>query len=383
MGPAVGLADVTILAVGTPHTESGIDLSALRAAAADVGRALKGSSGYRVVCVKSTAIPRTTEDVVAPLIRNESCRGADEIGVCMVPEFLREGCAVEDFMNPDRIVIGAEDDRSYAVIRELHAFFSEAAFVRTNPRTAEMIKYANNAFYASLISFSNEIANICEIVVGVDIEDVLEGVALDKRLSPKIGAERIHPQVLAYLRAGCGFGGSCFPKDVRSLADFAAQKGYQTRMLRATMAVNDDRSNRIIGRIEVALGGMRGKKVAVLGTAFKPDTDDVRESPAFPIIASLLREGADVWVTDPIALPNARKAGLGSAVIVENLHEALAGADACILVTKWKQYVDLRPSDFVSLMKNPCVFDGRRVYDVTAMRNAGVRYFAIGLVEKD
>ena len=378
---AVDNTDVTIVAVATPQGEEGIDLRYIREVSKEIGKILRHKESYHVVCIKSTVVPSTTDTYVASIIEEHSGKRVGDFGLCMNPEFLREGNAVADFMKPDRIIIGAEDDRSFNVMKDLYSIFKGVPILRTNLRTAEMIKYTMNSLLALLISFSNEIANISEAVGNIDVKEVLNGIKLDKRLNPCINGTPVNPGIPAYLAAGCGFGGSCLPKDINSLVAFSEKKGYVPDMIKAAIKVNEAQSVRLINRLERELGDLSHQKIAVLGLAFKPDTDDIRQSPSIKIIQQLIKKGANVFACDPVAVDNAKELELSNVKYSTNYKDVLRGADACILVTKWPEYESIRPGEFKQLMKTPVIFDGRRVYDKELFKSSGIKYFGIGLVE--
>jgi len=362
---AIAEADLVFVCVGTPSRDDGsTDLAFIEGAAADVGRALAESKRRVVVVVKSTVPPGTTEKVVGIIEGKSGKRLGKDFGACMNPEFLREGNAVYDFFNPDRIVVGG-GKRDAAVLRKLYARF-KCPFLQTDWRTAEMIKYAGNAFLATKISFINEIANICQRL-GIDVYEVADGVGLDKRIGR------------AFLNAGAGFGGSCFPKDVASLIHTARSAGVEPRLIQATLEVNRGQPLKVIWLAKEALGAesLRGKRIAVLGLAFKEDTDDIREAPSLKVIPALLEEGASVVVHDPKALENAKRAFGGRVDYAQTAREALRSADACIILTAWKGYKRLSPKD-LKLMKSrpPVVIEGRDV--LPRKRLAGLRYRGIG-----
>jgi UDPglucose 6-dehydrogenase/GDP-mannose 6-dehydrogenase len=352
-------AVVSMIAVGTPFDGKTIDLKYVRSAAQSIGETLRGRSDYHVVCVKSTVVPSTTETVVGPIVESASGRRLGEsLGLAMNPEFLAEGSAVQDFMRPDRIVIGANDARSAETIRALYAPFTGTDVVITTPSTAEMIKYAANSFLATVISFSNEIANLCSAVGGVDVVDVVSGVHLDRRLSPITPAGRLRPGLNSFLFPGTGFGGSCFPKDVKALMAFGEQIGAPMRILNAVMDTNLAQPAKTVDLVREALGALAGRRVAVLGLAFKPGTDDVRESPAIPIVRGLVSEGALVTAHDPVAIePMQRVLGDLAVDYRRDLSDALRGAEAVILVTSWPEYRQL-PALLAG--RTVAVIDGRR-----------------------
>jgi UDPglucose 6-dehydrogenase len=365
LAEAVAASEMTMLAVGTPSAEGSgrIDLSAIQAAARDVGTCLAGRVDRHTVVVKSTVVPGTTETVVRAALETASGLCAGRFGLAMNPEFLREGSAVSDFMAPDRIVIGQWDDPSGEATARLYASF-RCPVLRVSLRNAEMIKYASNALLASLVSFSNELAGLCEAMGGADVDVVTEGLCLDGRLSPTVDGKKVRPGVLSYLRAGSGFGGSCFPKDVNALRAQAREMGVPTPLLDAVMEVNAARPGRVADLLSRELGGLRGRTVAILGLAFKPGTDDVRESPAIALAAALASSGASVRAHDP--LPAASRAAAaklrGAGVAFEAEPESLLrGADAAVLATAWPEYEAWDWARLVLLMKTRLVLDGRNV----------------------
>jgi len=333
--------DITFICVGTPSKEDGsIDLTFVRSAASETGRVLKEKDEFHVVVVKSTVIPGTTEEVVKPIIEKESGKEAfRDFGLALNPEFLREGKAVEDFFNPDRIVIGVKDERTREVLEELYSPFKCPKLI-TDIKTAEMIKYASNAFLATKISFANEIGNICK-KLGIDVYEVFKGVGLDHRINP------------AFFRAGIGFGGSCLPKDVRALIAKAEELGEEPKILKAVIEVNERQPLRMIELLKRHISSLEGKTIGILGLAFKPDTDDVRESRAIPIVKKLLEEGAKVIAYDPKAMNNFSKifpqieyAGTGQ--------EVTDRSDAILIVTEWEEFEGLN-------YRGKIVIDGRRI----------------------
>jgi len=371
-------SDVTLICVGTPTVDGRMDMSQIVAAAKEIGSALANKRGYHVVAVKSTVLPGTTEGPVKAAIESHSGRkvGAGW-GLCMNPEFLREGRAVEDFRVPDRIVVGATDSMTAEVFLNVYADFTCPKLV-TTPRTAEMIKYVSNSLLATMISFSNEIGNMCSAVLGVDARLVWKGVHLDRRLTPINGQVGGAAGVTEYLWHGLGFGGSCFPKDVAALRSFGRTVGEQTRMLDAVLDINADQPLRMVALLEKELN-LAGKTVAVLGLAFKPGTDDLRESPALPLVAELRKKGAKVLVHDPIAMPHAKKRPeFRDVVFAEDWAEALRKSDACCLVTAWPEYRNIQPTDFSKLMTRALVIDGRGVFEPAAMAAAGVVWRGVG-----
>ncbi len=333
---AVAATDLTLIAVGTPNERRDVDLTQVRAAAGQIGAGIANKDGYHVVVVKSTVPPGTTEDVVAPLVEEASGRRRGRgFGLGMNPEFLRQSSAVTDFLQPDRIVIGAIDERSAKAIEDLYRAFERSEILRTTPRTAELIKYASNSLLATLISFSNEIADVAARTPSVDVADVLRGVRLDKRWTPVLeGGERIEPGVLAYLEAGCGFGGACLPKDLEALIAFGARAGADMALLDAVRAVNQTRPGAVVDVLERGIPSLAGASVAVLGLAFKPSTDDVRKSPAIA--------GEDVEFSS-------------------ELDRTIEDVDAIIVVTAWNEYRKL-PLLLDGRSPQPLVVDGRRMF---------------------
>ncbi|HRB81653.1 MAG TPA: UDP-glucose/GDP-mannose dehydrogenase family protein [Nitrospira sp.] len=371
-------SDVTLICVGTPTVDGRMDMSQIVAAAKEIGSALASKRGYHVVAVKSTVLPGTTEGPVKAAIESHSGKKVgDGWGLCMNPEFLREGRAVEDFRVPDRIVVGATDSMTEEVFLNVYADFTCPKLV-TTPRTAEMIKYVSNSLLATMISFSNEIGNMCSAVPGVDARLVWKGVHLDRRLTPINGQVGGAAGVTEYLWHGLGFGGSCFPKDVAALRSFGRTVGEQTRMLDAVLDINADQPLRMVALLEKELS-LAGKTVAVLGLAFKPGTDDLRESPALPLVAELRKKGAKVLVHDPIAMPHAKKRPeFRDVVFAEDWAEALRKSDACCLVTAWPEYRSIQPTNFQKLMTRALVIDGRGVFEPAAMAAAGVVWRGVG-----
>jgi len=369
---AVSGSDVTFVTVGTPSRADGsIDLRFIERSAAEIGKSLAEKDDYHLVVVKSTVIPGTTGNTVRPIVeRLSGKRCGSGFGLCMSPEFLREGNAVEDTLKPDRVVIGEFDRRSGDALENLFNEFYEGRIptLRTNLPTAEMIKYANNSFLATKVSFINCIANICEKVADTDVEVVAKAVGMDHRINPR------------FLRAGLGWGGSCFPKDVKALVSFSKSLGYEAPILEAALRVNDAQPLRAMELARSKLGSLRGKRIAVLGLAFKPDTDDMRESRAIVLIDALLREGARVTAYDPKSVETARSIIGDRIEYAESAESCLKGADCCIVATEWREFEKLQPEDFVSVMRKHVVIDGRRVFKPDEFRGK-VEFTAIGLGE--
>ncbi|MCC6421958.1 MAG: UDP-glucose/GDP-mannose dehydrogenase family protein [Phycisphaerales bacterium] len=375
---AVLKSDLTMIAVGTPFDGKQIDLSQIHQTARQIGEALSKKNGYHVVVIKSTVVPGTTQVDVLPILENASGKKAGrDFGVGMNPEFLSEGNAVADFMSPDRIVLGGIDERTIEAMEKLYApMDASVPRMRTAVRTAEMIKYASNALQATMISFANEMANLCAAMEGVDVVNVMRGVHLMRPLSPKLDDGRtISAGITHFLNAGCGFGGSCFPKDIKALAAHAAQINVPTPLLDAVLKTNGAQPHRVVELLREHLGRpLDGAKVAVTGLAFKPGTDDLRESPAIVVIEELLRCGAKVSAFDPAAGANAKK-HFGTRIRIEStLAAAIEGVDAIAIVTSWPEFTQI-PKLIAGRSNPPLVVDGRRMLDV----NSVSRYAGIGL----
>jgi UDPglucose 6-dehydrogenase len=350
---AIDGAGFVYVAVGTPPMYSGdADLSAVWTVIDE----LPDVRHRIVVCMKSTVPVGTGEKVRHRL----DARGLTHVGYASNPEFTAEGTAVHDFMKPDRIVVGAFDEADGDAVAALHGGI-DAPVVRADVASAEMIKLAANAALMARISFINEIANVCE-ATGADVVKVAEGIGWDRRIGK------------SFLQAGIGFGGSCFPKDSLALKQLAASSGYHFQVLNAVIEVNELQKRRVIGKLKRLLGSLRGRRVALLGLAFKPNTDDTRESPAFVLAGRLLAEGADVVAWDPIA----RADGLQGVVQVESVEQAVEGADAVVLVTAWPELADVDWAALAPRMRSAVLVDGRNMLDPSAMRAAGFEYDAIG-----
>jgi UDPglucose 6-dehydrogenase len=348
--------DVTFICVGTPSDDDGsINLKYVKEVSAQLGRILRKKRGYHVVVVKSTIIPGSTEEHVIPILERESGgKAGRDFGVVMNPEFLREGVAVEDFMRPDRVVIGSIDARSGDAIESLYYKF-KAPVLRVNLKTAEMIKYTANSMLAAKISFINEVGNICKLI-GVDVYDVAKGIGLDHRIGPH------------FISAGPGFGGSCFPKDVKALVHKAKEVGVKPRLLESVLEVNEGQPAVMLGILK-AKYRLKGAKVAVLGLAFKAGTDDMRESPSIHVVEGMLKAGAKVTAYDPQAMENARRTFGGKIGYASSVAEALGGAELAVILTEWDAFktVDFSP------MKKRRVFDARHIVN-TDLLSEDVEY---------
>ena len=358
---AVRDSSIIFIAVGTPPNEDGsADVQQVLGVARDVAKAM---NGYKVIVDKST-VPVGTSVRVREVIRRETTH---PFSVVSNPEFLKQGAAVEDFMKPDRVVIGAEDPRAEALMREVYSPFTRtgAPIMVMDCASAELSKYAANAMLATRISFMNEIANVCEIA-GADVDHVRRAIGSDRRIGP------------SFLFPGIGYGGSCFPKDVQALVHFAAKQDYEFQILRAVEAVNARQKTRLVTKMRAHLGQLKGKVVAVWGLAFKPRTDDMREAPSVSIIEALLAAGAKVQAYDPEAAGVAKKIFGGRVTFAAGNYDALKGADCLAIVTEWSEF---RRPDFERMrkvMRAPIIFDGRNLFTPEQMREHGFTYHSIG-----
>jgi len=353
VGEAIDGAEFVYVAVGTPPTYSGdADLTAVSTVIDELPQV-----DHRIVVAMKSTVPVGTGEKVRHRLAE---RGLSQVGYVSNPEFTAEGTAVRDFMEPDRIVIGAFDEADGDAVEALHAGI-DAPLVRADVASAEMIKLAANAALMTRISFINEIANVCE-ATGADVVKVAEGIGHDRRIGK------------SFLRAGVGFGGSCFPKDSLALKQLAANSGYHFQVLNAVIEVNELQKRRVIGKLAQLLGPLRGKRIALLGLAFKPNTDDTREAPAFVLAGRLLAEGADVVVWDPVA----RSDGLHGVDQVATVEEAVRGGDAVVLVTEWPELADVDWAGVAATMRRRVFVDGRNMLDPETMRAAGFTYHAIG-----
>jgi len=353
---------VVFIAVGTPQgNDGGADLSFVQEVARGIARSMKD---YKVVVTKST-VPMGTGAMIRKLIREEQPSPV-EFSVASNPEFLREGSAIEDFMRPNRVVIGADDPRAIEILKELYnpLFLIEAPFLITTVISSEMVKYASNAFLAAKISFINDIAHLCE-KVGADVHDVARGMGLDHR----IGRLFLHP--------GPGYGGSCFPKDTLAILKVAQDRGLDLKVIRAAVEVNDSQAERMVEKVRNFLGTARGKKVGVLGLSFKPNTDDIRESASIRIIERLLAEGVTIRAYDPVSMSEARKV-LKGVEMGTDPYDTAAGCDALVIATEWNQFRNLDLPRLKGVMKAAVLIDLRNVYEPEDLKKLGFRYAAVG-----
>ncbi len=359
---AVEEALVIFLAVGTPPKEDGSpDMSYFQQAAKDIAEAM---NGYKVLVTKST-VPVGTGKWLKKFVA-ENLKTETTFGVASNPEFLREGAAIEDFMRPNRVVIGSNEEDAIAIMKDLYRplYLIETPIVITSLEAAELIKYAANAFLATKITFINEIANLCD-AIGCDVHDVARGIGMDKR----IGSKFLHP--------GPGYGGSCFPKDTRALTTVADQYDVETRIVDAVIEANEFQRQTMIPKIRKLVGDFNGKTISVLGLSFKPETDDMRESPAIDIIKQMVAQGAKVKAFDPVAMEEAREC-LPEIEYAENEYEAIKDADVLVIITEWNQFRALNMKKVKKLLKSPKIADLRNIYEPEDMRKMGFEYIGVG-----
>lgn len=373
---AVRDTEITFIAVGTPFDGSEIDLSYVKEASNQIGTALRDESTYHLIVVKSTVVPGTTDLVVRPIIEAASGkRAGPDFGLGMNPEFLTEGVAVRDFMFPDRVVLGGIDQKSLDVLENVYSVFEGVPKIRTNTKTAEMVKYTSNALLATMISFTNEIGNLSAALGDIDVVDVMRMIHVNNYLSaPLPDGGRFTAPITSFLEAGCGFGGSCLPKDVKALVAHGEKAGSPMPVLNAVIKTNEQQYLQVITLLKKHFPSLKGIRISILGLAFKPDTDDMRESPAIPIINSLLAEQAKIQAYDPVANSEARKIFGDKITLVDSLPQALSGADAVVLVTRWDEFRQV-PDLLSHVNPQPVFIDGRRMLDKQSL----ARYEGIGL----
>ncbi len=362
LSSAVESALVIFLAVGTPPRADGSpDMSFYKNAARDVAKAM---NGYKVLVTKST-VPVGTGKWLREFVA-ENLETETDFGVASNPEFLREGAAIEDFMRPNRVVIGSNEEHAIAIMKDLYRplYLIETPIVITSLESAELIKYASNAFLATKITFINEIANLCD-AIGCDVHDVAKGMGMDNR----IGRKFLHP--------GPGYGGSCFPKDTRALTTVADQFGVETLIVDAVIEANERQRDAMVPKIEKLVGSFEGKKIGVLGLSFKPETDDMRESPAIDIVNAMLKRGATVRAYDPVAMEEAAHV-LEGIEYAENEYDAIDGADVMVIITEWNQFRALDMEKVKALLNSPKVADLRNIYEPEDMRQLGFEYVGVG-----
>ena len=360
---SIAAANVVFIAVGTPPRPDGsADLTYVRQVAESIAANLVD---YKVIVTKST-VPIGTGRMIREVVE-EGSGGSQQFSVVSNPEFLREGSAIEDFMQPDRVVVGSWDDRATKIMLDIYSplRLADVPFVLTSVESAELIKYASNAFLAAKISFINEVADLCERL-GADVEVVARGMGLDSRIGPKF----LHP--------GPGFGGSCFPKDSSAIVQIARDHGMTFEIMEAVLAVNEATKMRMVDKIDEALEGVDGKVVAVLGLSFKPETDDVRESPALEIIDGLLARGAEVRAFDPVAMEACADRWSQGVELCADSYATADGADGLVIVTEWNQFRALELERLRALLRQPVVVDLRNIYEPAKVESAGLRYVSIG-----
>jgi len=362
---AIRWADVIFVAVGTPPLpDGGADLSQVFSVAETIAHAIKDSQTYKVIAIKST-VPVGTNRRIYEFIKG--IVDNDAFDVVSNPEFLREGKALYDFFHPDRIVVGTEGDRPIEIMKEVYRplYLSEIPFIFTNWETAEMIKYASNAFLATKITFINQIANLCD-AVGADVFKVAKAMGMDGRISPKF----LHP--------GPGYGGSCFPKDTRALVKMGDDYGVDMSLVKAVIEANDRQRDVIVAKVERMLGSLKGRTISVWGLAFKAETDDIRESPAIDIVRRLLDKGAIIRANDPKAIENAKKVLSGNVKFFEDQYEAAVGAEALVILTEWNQYRNADLERLASVMRQKKIVDARNVLDPEKTKSLGFEYQGVG-----
>lgn len=373
---AVLETNISMITQGTPMREDkSIDLSYIESTAKEIGEALKGKDEYHLVVVRSTVVPGTARNLVGKIITEISeKKPGEDFGLCMQPEFLAEGRSIEDTLHPDRIVIGEFDKRSGDMLQEFYEYFygdhlQNCPILRMNLESAELVKYGNNCLLSTKISYANEFANFAELVPNVDVVQVMKGVGLDYRISPR------------FLGAGVGFGGSCFHKDVNALKAWSKSKGYTSRLLEAVLGINDDQAIHIVDIAEDLAGKLTGKRVTLLGLAFKPGTDDMREAASIRVVIELIKRGVtDIIGYDPKANETAREE-LGDKIQYANsVTESLEGSECAFLITEWDEFKLLSPEFFKTHMKSANLVDGRRLYDYDTF-NKALNFRAIGRID--
>jgi len=368
--------DISMITQGTPMREDkSIDLSFIKSTAKEIGEALKIKDQYHLVVVRSTVVPGTTRNLIGKIISEVSGKEpGKDYGLCMQPEFLAEGRSIEDTLHPDRIIIGEFDEKCGAMLQEFYEYFygdhlNNCPVLRMNLESAELVKYGNNCLLSTKISYANEFANFAELVPNVDVVQVMKGVGLDYRINPR------------FLGAGVGFGGACFHKDVNAIKAWAKSKGYESKLLEAVLDINDDQAVHIVDIAEKLTGGLKGKKITLLGLAFKPGTDDMRGAASIRVINELLRRNiTDIVGYDPKAIETAKSELKDKIKYVESIEEALKDSECALLITEWDEFRKLNPDDFKRLMKTPNLIDGRRIFDYNEFSEK-LPFRAIGRIE--
>jgi len=355
---AVLETDISMITQGTPMREDkSIKLEFIESTAKEIGQALKKTDEYHLIVVRSTVVPGTTRKLVAKIISDISGKEpGKDYGLCMQPEFLAEGVSIRDTLYPDRIVIGEFDKKSGDILQEFYEYFygdhlENCPILRMNLESAELVKYGNNCLLSTKISYANEFANFAELVPNVDVSEVMKGVGLDYRINPR------------FLRAGVGFGGSCFHKDVNAIKAWAKSRDYESRLLNAVLDINDDQAIHIIDLAEELVDDLNGKRITLLGLAFKPGTDDMRNAPSIRVVNELKKRGyTDIIGYDPVAKETASKVFGDSIEYADSVEEALKNSELLLLITEWDEFRKLTPADFKEYMKQPNLVDGRMIY---------------------
>jgi UDPglucose 6-dehydrogenase len=365
--------DASFLTVGTPSQPDGsIDLTHVKKATGDLGGVLRKKRGYHLVVVKSTVIPGTTNGTVKPILEQSSGKTiGPSLGLCANPEFLKEGTAVNDALHPDKIVIGSNDKKSANHLIRLYRQFYGSKLppvIPANPETAELVKYASNAFLATKVSFINTIANIAQQIPGVDVNKIAEAIGHDPRIGP------------LFLKAGPGYGGSCFHKDLQALIHYSRNYGYDPIQLVSTEETNEEQADRVVGLVEKLAGPLDQKRIAILGLAFKKDTDDIREASSIRVIDRLRKKGAKILGFDPMAMPNFERVFGDTIELTKDPHSALKGADCAIVMTEWDEFRRLKAKDYIAQMRQPILVDARRIYDpaeFSELKFAGIGFGSV------
>ncbi len=370
---AVQNSDICFIAVATPSLMSGeADLSLIKDTTKAIGKVLMQKDRYTLIVARSTIVPGTTRNIIIPLLEEQSGKKAGkDFGVCMSPEFLRQGAAVEDTRNPDSVIIGEYDQRSGEVLEDFckQLYADDVPILRMNLESAEMVKYGRNTFLAMNISFINEMARIAEAIPGIDIYEVVTGIGADWRINP------------AFLNAGVGYGGSCFPKDVKALISFAQLREIEPILLETVEEVNLQQAAHVVSLAKQELGNLKGKRIALLGLSFKPGTDDMREAPSIKVANHLYAQDAEIIAYDPKAIPNAKNKFIRDTIKIEyaeSIEACLHDADCCIIITEWDEFKALKPEVFNENMKQSIIIDGRRIFDAS-FRKRVASYRGIGL----
>ena len=373
---AVLNTDISMITQGTPMREDkSIDLSYIESTAREIGEALKHKDKYHLVVVRSTVVPGTTRNLVNKIINDVSGKEpGKDYGLCMQPEFLAEGRSIEDTLHPDRIVIGEFDEKSGMMLQEFYEYFygkhlKNCPILRMNLESAELVKYGNNCLLSTKISYANEFANFAELVPNVDIVQVMKGVGLDYRINHR------------FLGAGVGFGGSCFHKYVNAIKAWSKSQGYPSRLLEAVLGINDDQAIHIVDIAEELVGSLVGKKVSLLGLAFKPGTDDMRQAPSIRVVNELKKRGIlDIIGFDPKAKETAKEVFGEEIKYADSIEEVLKESECAVIITDWDEFKNLKPEDFKKHMKTPNLVDGRRIYDYQEFNNA-LPFRALGHID--